>query len=288
MTSVICRLCKSGEPLFLFTKYGYHIYRCRTCNLIFTAGNFSIKEIKEYYGKDYFLGSREKLGYHNYFAEEETFRLNSRERITEIEKLTNGRSLLDVGCAAGFFLDEARKKGFLVEGLEISEFMADYAGKRFGLRIRKTPFQAKIFRQKYDVITMWDLVEHLDDPVKILMEANKLLQKEGIIAMSTGDVKSLFARICGCHWHLYTPPQHLSFFDNKTIKWLLEKTGFKIVKIDNTGCYYTLSYLSFALKVKFPLFPLNLFYDIIEKTRLARAKIYVNLGDIMTVYARKK
>lgn len=289
MKSISCRLCGSHSHLFLFQKGHSHICRCRKCRLIFTAQTLNLGQIRNYYSKDYFLGSEKKLGYYDYFAEEEIIRLNSQVRIKKLKEITRRRNLLEVGCAAGFFLDEARKAGFQVSGVEISNFMAQYARKKLRLEVKNSPLSADAFtKKKFDVIALWDTIEHLNDPVKVLKEAYKLLRSNGILVLSTGNAGSFFAKISGRHWHLYTPPQHLSFFDKSTIATLLFKSNFETFRIEEEGSYYSLAYLLFALKVKLDYLHLGFLYDWLCSSKIGKLSVYLNLGDIMTVYAKKR
>lgn len=282
-----CRLCKSKDIKFLFKKNSYSIFKCKKCELFFADSKLSPKQLKDFYSSDYFAGNQDKLGYYNYFEEENSIRLNSKSRLEQIRKYAKGEKLLDIGCAAGFFLDEA-KSYFKVSGVEISEDMAKFARKELKLKVFNAPFSSQtLVNTTFDVITMWDVIEHVSDPLDTIKNVKRLLKNNGLLVFSTGDVDSLFAKISKEHWHLFTPPQHLSYFSKKVIIKMLEENGFKIIRIDYDWNLFTLSYLLFTLKVKLARIKLGWIYDLIQKTPFKDIKIPMNLFDIMTVYARK-
>ena len=138
--------------------------------------------------------------------------------------------ILDVGCAFGLFLDVARSRGWDVNGVEISEYAADYARKELKIKVITKPLEKAKFPEDYfDVIHMAELIEHLPDPKKTLMECNRVLKRNGLIVIQTSDIDSLYARIMGKHWDWFLPG-HLYYFSRKTLRGITKKTGFKIIK----------------------------------------------------------
>jgi SAM-dependent methyltransferase len=226
-----CNLCGHavGRQL-LYQASGYPILRCPECGLVFVdqsvlSGNLA----SEIYTERYFEGGMND-GYVEYRASEEILRSQAKRTIRRLMRYQPGGRLLDVGCAYGFFLEEAREQ-FEVEGIEISEYAATEARKR-GLNVRCGDLiEAPLAPSSYDVISFFDCIEHLVDPHTYLCKAHQLLKANGIIAITTGDISSVYARLSGKRWRLMTPPQHLFFFSQKTMAAILRKDGFEILEV---------------------------------------------------------
>lgn len=275
-----CRVCGSGQKKLLFEKFGYRIVKCGDCSLIYTDFHPTPEFLRDFYSKNYFVDGNKKLGYDNYENEEESSRLTARKRINLLSLKPGGR-VLDVGCAYGFFLSEV-PDSWEKYGLEISKFAYSKAVNiNPGATIRNGILKPSIFtRQKFDLITFWDVIEHLDKPKEVMALAYNKLKRGGKLALSTGDVDSIFSKVQRANWHLYTPPQHLSFFSPITIKKLLKSVGFRKISVSHPPAYYPVSYITHKLfslyGIKLPQVPL------IESVTFP-----VNLGDIMVVTATK-
>ena len=113
----------------------------------------------------------------------------------------------------------AREYGYDVEGIEIGEYAAEQARERLRINVFNSDiYSAELEPERYDVITLWDVVEHLPDPNMAFERINRALRPNGYVAFSTGDVSSVWARITGKRWQLLTPPQHLHFFSERSLQ----------------------------------------------------------------------
>lgn len=275
-----CRNCNTNKKRKLFSKYGYDIVECLKCGLFYTDFSPSKKFAKDYYKKDYFVGGGKKKSYDDFGKEEISSRITSKKRIILLG-LKNKGNVLDIGCAYGFFLSEF-PNNWNKFGIEISKFAASLAQKiNPNAKIKSIDIANNVFpRQKFDLITMWDVIEHLDKPKNVVSEAYKKLNKGGSIALTTGDVDSILAKIQKVGWHLYNPPQHLSYFSGATIKKLLKSVGFKKITVTHETAYYPISYIFYKIS--------NLYGISLPKYKMfERWIIPINLGDIMFVTATK-
>lgn len=275
---VNCRICGSPNKDLLFNKYSFDVVKCNGCGLVYSDFRPTQKFLKEYYAKNYFINGNKKLGYDNYAKEEQSLRLTARERIKLLKLKLKGK-VLDVGCAYGFFLSEM-PESWSKYGLEISKFAcAEAINNNLDSDIRNKILTPKIFTgKKFDLVTLWDVIEHLDNPVNAVSTIHSKLKKGGMIAISTGDVSSFFSIIQRSNWHLYTPPQHLSFFSPTTIKKLLRSVGFKKISISHPPAYYPISYIAHKLS--------NLYNINLPTIKIMQNVIFpINLGDIMFVTA---
>jgi SAM-dependent methyltransferase len=154
--------------------------------------------------------------------------------------------LLDVGCAAGFALTALRARGYDVHGVELSAEMAALARRRLGADlIHCGVLEEGLFGGKFDVITMFDVVEHIEDPVAFLATARRMLNPGGVIVFETQNVASWFAKLMGVKWQHYKFQEHLYHFDPKTVRVLLGKAGLDLVEWSprRGGKYVSLRFL---------------------------------------------
>ena len=158
--------------------------------------------------------------------------LAARERtfagsLDEIERAAGGRGrLLDIGTAAGAFVAAARDRGWAAEGCEPNRWLAEWGSRHYGIRIRC----GSLFDQPYedgsfDVITLWDVIEHTLDPGAVLRRCHALLAPGGILVVNYPDIGSWIARLLGRRW-LFLTSVHLHYFDRRTIAAILKKHGF--------------------------------------------------------------
>lgn len=277
---ISCRLCHSRPKKVLFAKYGFNIVKCLKCGLIYTDLDPDENFFTRFYSKNYFENGGNKRSYENYRGEAGALYATFRKRLSLL-KLGPKGTVLDVGCAYGYFL-KVIPSGWRKFGVEVSTHAAGFAAKlNKDATIVNGELTPNTFRsQQFDLITLWDVIEHLPNPLEVITISHRLLKKGGVIALTTGDVDSIFAKFQGRGWHLYNPPQHLSYFSPLTITKILKKAGFKKVTISHPSAYYPLSYLLHKLK--------NLYHLPLPQLKWAEKIILpVNLSDIMLVTAVK-
>lgn len=247
----------------------YTIIKCKKCGLVFVAESVGMSELKDIYSKGYYFG-RDECGYKDYKKDSRPakhsfyFRivnlikkpnrlkriynnissiLKSREiksrNIKLIDKYFNkpGR-LLDVGCAMGFFLDTARKHGWDVTGVEISDYASSYARDELRLNVFNDELMnliknGEIGIHSFDAVTLWDTLEHVCDPKSLLKAVYSVLKEGGMLFLSTLNIDSLTAKQQGNQWHYFRPPKHLFYFSEKTLKRYLADVGFEVVLDDD-------------------------------------------------------
>lgn len=285
---ISCRCCGHRDAEVAFVKEGYEVARCLRCGLVYLNAAPTEDELRRFYSEAYFVGDSDRQGYHDYVAERGGILATARKRLKAIHHLRpNAKRLLDVGCALGFFLEAARET-WESSGIDISAYAADYARNRLGLSVTTgTLPDCDLAPGSFDVITMWDVVEHVPDPCALVQKANEVLRREGLLVLSTGDVDSLVARVSGTRWHLFNVPQHLSFFSKETITRLLERQGFRVLCIDHSGSFYTIGYLSYRMRTCYQWRLWQAVDTLVHRLALKDVEVYVNLGDVMTVCAEK-
>lgn len=272
-------------------KDGYDIVQCQSCGVLFRADLPDSDSLREIYGAAYFAASAGDTGgqgYADYLGEEANHRANARARLRLLERhLAPGR-LLDVGCAAGFFLDEARGAGWDGQGVEVSSGMVDHGQNQLGLSVHAAPFaDVELDAGTFDAVTMWDYIEHSADPAGDLRHASRLLRSGGVLALSTGDARSMIARLSGSRWHLLTPRHHNFFFTRPSLQQAFTNAGLKVELMTSASNLYSVFYLLYKLRTLWDSPRLERMAGRVGRTRFGERAIPINLRDIVTVVGRR-
>jgi 2-polyprenyl-3-methyl-5-hydroxy-6-metoxy-1,4-benzoquinol methylase len=283
-----CYLCKA--PLrILFNKNNYEVYHCDQCELEQTDLKQSYDEfLVKQYSKEYFTGDESKNAYTDYKNSKPLIVKNMQKYLTEIKKIKPEGKLLDIGCALGFFVEMANKAGFDSYGIDPSEYAIDEAKLTLGNKVQKGTLNTVDFKEEtFDVITMLDVFEHLNDPEKELHSIYRLLKKDGLLLIATGDTGSLLPKIMGRKWTFYNPPQHLFFFNQKNIGQMLDQAHFKPVKWFRIGKWLNLKYILHLAKTTGESKVGKALYGLIQNNSLGNIPMYLDVKDNMILIARK-
>lgn len=289
---VACALCGGRERAVVHERPPFQIVRCTGCSLVYTVPWLDAAALKEMYQRDYWRSEAAKdFGYTDYVADERlyvrTFRM--RGRWIARHRPPPAR-LLDVGCAAGFALTALRGLGYDVHGVELSADMARLAGERLGDPARvhcgvlEEVLAGGLLGGRFDVITMFDVVEHVEDPVALLAAARRLLAPDGLLVFETQNVASPFARLMGLRWQHYKFHEHLWHFAPRTMRRLLEQAGFELVEWTprRGGKHVSLRFLVERAGRVHPLLSKLLSPLLLLRDR----SLYLNVFDEMLVAAR--
>jgi SAM-dependent methyltransferase len=154
-------------------------------------------------------------------------------RLVEVERWCSERGrLLEVGAAYGHSLDLARKRGWDVEGVELSQAAAAYARENFGLTVFDCDLtQAPLSDGSFDAVIMWHVLEHVRNPREQLLRVATLLKHEGVLGIRVPNIGSFGARVAGEWWPWMCPPAHLWFFSSTTLPRLLRDIGFEVLEV---------------------------------------------------------
>ncbi len=261
--------------------YGKHhaIVRCARCGLVYASPRSHDEEIRQSY---------EEVVDELYVEERRgrvlTFERNFRPLQALVPASPRPR-LLDVGCYVGIFLEIASQHGWEVWGVEPSLWAAQEARRRGLHVIAGTLAEADLAPASFDVVTLWDVVEHFTDPKAELVRINRLLKPGGVLCIHTIDIDGLVPRLLGPRWP-WLMEMHLYYFSRRTLAHMLELTGFQTVRQFPQGRYALLDYLLAQLGAASP--PLSsLLRAAARRLGLSQWPIAVDLGDLFTTFARK-
>ena len=211
------------------------LVRCKTCDLVFVSPRVHAPTIVASYaeGEDATFVSQAK-------ARERTFDRS----VDRIEALTGGpASVFDIGTAGGSFLASARARGWRVDGCEPNKWLAAWGKKHYGIDIRPGPLTDQALEgAQYDVVTLWDVVEHLPRPSEIIARAKQMVKPGGYLILTFPDVRSPSARVLGRFWP-FLSSVHLFYFSKVTMGRMLKNAGFEVVRTGPHTQELELSYL---------------------------------------------
>jgi 2-polyprenyl-3-methyl-5-hydroxy-6-metoxy-1,4-benzoquinol methylase len=248
-------------------RYGEYndIVRCQSCGLVYmNPRDTGIGDLYcDVVDDDYIESWKERAS---------TFR----NLLKLLEKIKPQGDLLDIGCYAGIFPNEAIKKGYRVTGIEPSRWASGYAREKTGTNIiTGTWDKVSLEKSSFDIVTMWDVVEHLEDPAACFSFIYDRLKVNGIVLVTTHDIESLFARLMGRKYP-WLMRFHLYHFSPKTLSAMLSKAGLKPVLTKYFSKSYSLKYLlsRFGLRAN------GAFFE--------KIKMPVYTGDMFLIAARKE
>lgn len=263
-----------------YTGYGHHaqIVQCRSCGHVYANPRWSAQEIIAAY-----QNVEDPVYAHERAGRELTFRKHLDALENRLGQ-ANNRSVLDVGAYIGVFVEVALASGWDARGLEPSEWAVTAARER-GLPVQAGTLADMASEQQFDVVTMWDVIEHMYAPSEELGKAFDVLKPGGTIVVHTMDIDSLTARLMGKRWP-WLMDMHVQYFSQKTLARMLENNGFEVVWSGAQGRYLRLGYLASRLGGLNKTLGQSA-ESLIQTLRMDEIAVPVNFGDLFTVYARR-
>lgn len=215
------------------TSKRYDVAKCRNCSFVYALPRPTTEELIAHYDADYFTNSDREAGYANYYHIGE---MNMRAMwpvFKDYVSLSNpaGCSILDVGCASGAFLNEAKQDGCITMGIELSEDAVRRAVDHYKLNVLHGDiFSNALSGERFDILTMWHVLEHTLEPIPVLLRAQELLKPSGRLFIELPHWNSLGRIIKGNRWKQLLPPAHLNYFTTKSMREALMRMGYEVLR----------------------------------------------------------
>ncbi len=234
----LCSLCGSSPPPVssaIFIKYRFPYLRCPSCGLVYPSPRPKSKHIKNQY-----INGRFSNVFNELYLPSAEYRMATifRERVEDIimPRVPSGR-LLDIGCSSGHFLKVAYKHGFEVYGIEPNPEMVRFASEELNLpNIRAGVLKGDEYPEDYfDAATLWDVIEHVPDPNKLLRSVYTLLKPGGWVFAYTENFDSFNYFVTGSNSEMFAPDVHLRHYSPETFRMEFEKAGFIVRDVLTKG-----------------------------------------------------
>lgn len=229
----VCIACENKDVVFKPLNQDLKIYCCQNCLLEWRASYSVLNKGEKFYAEGYF-SQRGAItrGYPNYEMFYDSFQKYFSSRADLLNKYAAGRGrLIDVGCGLGIFLNEARKRGFQVTGVDLSKEAARKTWERYKITVEHGSFEnLTIADQSSDIITCFQTLEHMNDPRRFFRKAYKVLKPEGVLLITTPNSDCFWKKILRQYWFSYRHEEHLFFWNKKALELAFRKVGFKKIK----------------------------------------------------------
>jgi SAM-dependent methyltransferase len=254
------------------------ILRCRDCGHGYATHQPTDTELVALY---------QGLGDEAYGAEEVARQRTARHRLRVLHGFTRGSNLVDVGCATGIFLQQAAQAGWKVTGVEPSIAMFQAAVRRLGATATLVhgPLQTAGLRaDAFDVVTLWDVLEHVAEPCAFLKRAAALVRASGFVVVNVPNVDSLPSRLLGQRWPLLIP-EHLHYFSLRSLQRCGEYASVRWLRVLHVPSSYSIDFILHRLSQHgFPATGLT--RTVANRLGLGRMVMPAPAGDMLCVGQR--
>ena len=224
--STRCIVCGNINPARFRIKYRkptFHVMECLDCTFSFIPSTFR-KSIDYTHYKSSDVA--EEVGRSDVWLKIQRNLL----RYRLIRKCQPSGKIYDIGCGFGHFLLTGKQLGYHVSGVEMSKANVEYVRKQVGIPVDEGDFLRVREGEQYDVMTLWDVLEHMDTADRVIEKASHMTRPGGFLFVQVPQIDSLLASILEDKWWAMGL-DHANYFSRKTIRLLLEKNGFKVMNI---------------------------------------------------------
>lgn len=222
-----CPKCQGDEKSELFVKDGFPHVRCLSCQLVYVTPIISEEAVMKFYA--------EESSWTEVLFSEEQIRLDKRKfdyGLQLIEARKNSGRILDIGCGPGFFLEEARERGWQVGGMEMNVRCVERLNS-LNIPVCTAPLEhSDLTDNSYDVVVMWEVLEHLRHPTEALQRVHKILKPGGVLLIMVPNFGSLVNRLMHEKGGTFAGYSHINFFEPSTLFQIQQQCGFDSIEIE--------------------------------------------------------
>jgi N-acetyl sugar amidotransferase len=284
-----CLICSSKNILILEGYERSHLVKCKKCDFVFASKKPSNNELIEHY--NHYLRN-------DYLSPVTIKRYN--ELLDQMEKYRSTNNILDIGCGVGYFLEQAKKRGWNVYGTEFTDDAVSICEEK-GINMYQGVLSADKYESEFfDVITSFEVIEHINNPKEEISNISKILRKKGLFYCTTPNFNSFSRRYLRDKWNNILYPEHLSYYTKQTLSKALSQFGLFPVKTLTTGIslariqtskkglqlneVVTPSSIDESIRNRFEK---NSFFKIVKLIANSILTLF-NLGDTIKIFAEKK
>jgi len=278
-----CALCGKDDTGTLLKKQGFSIVQCGHCGFVYVNPRVQDEQLSTIYQHNYF--TNKDYGYADY-EQEKRLRVKNFERwLKDAEPFIGAGktpAALDVGSAAGYCLGVMKAKGWQAQGLELDKGMCAQTTAE-GFRVSNTELAEFTTDEKFDVITLFDVIEHIPALDKAFSKLADLLQQDGVVVMVTPNHGSFQRKLFRKRWFQYKPIEHIHYFTKDTIGVFAARHGFRICCHTHSGQYADAQFITNRLKYyQFP-FLAGFFSKLFSVTGTRNKCLYLGTGSLFLV-----
>jgi len=253
-----------------------------------------VYDISYFQNDNFFLeGTSSLYGYYDYLSERFDRQSGYVGLIRHMRSLLGSEStntpprFVDIGCGMGYLMDVAHDEGFCVSGVEFNPSAVDRLRQKYVFPVHVGDV-LDFHSDPFDAVTLMDVVEHFLNPFKTMKHVGELMERGGVLALTTMDCDSITSRLLGTRLEDFRRTrEHVFFFTRRSITALLERSGFEVLAIRSFGHSFGLGFLSDRLKLISK--PLGMMIEgIVRLFGLQNVRVYINPRTKMIVYARKR
>jgi 2-polyprenyl-3-methyl-5-hydroxy-6-metoxy-1,4-benzoquinol methylase len=285
--SVPCPLCNYDRSHQKHRIQSWRIVQCKNCEFIYVNPRLQKSELLKVYVSNYF--NNKKVGYCHYTENKELRKKNFQKWIKDalpyFEKHTSIKAL-DVGCAAGYCLEVFQEYDWKPYGIELDGKWAN-ALRQNGFTIFDKPLIQFDAAEKFNLISLFDVIEHLTDLQKNMSILHSLLEDSGVVVLVTPNYQSWQRKIFRNRWFQFKPIEHINYFSSKTLQKLATENGFEVVCSKRSGQFCDSSFLEDRLRKYNFKFILPLFYPIVKLLKLQQKSFYIDTASLYVILKKK-
>tara|TARA_B100000508_G_scaffold141097_1_gene146961 strand:- start:53579 stop:54442 length:864 start_codon:yes stop_codon:yes gene_type:complete len=223
-----CLICSSSQIVPLEGYEEHYLVKCKNCSFVFAQKIPTEQELIEHY---------QGYGRNDYLSPLTIKRYE--ELLDRFESFRKTNKILDVGAGIGYFLEVAKKKGWEVYGTEYTDEAVNICRDK-GIQVEQGKLDpSKYDKGSFDVITSFEVLEHINNPVEEINNFKSLLRSGGLVYLTTPNFNSLLRYRLKSDYNVIVYPEHLSYYTPKTLKKLFLDCGFEKQKIQATGISLT-------------------------------------------------
>lgn len=238
LPSTTCLLCDNKAFTkfmelsdYFLTQEKFTLYRCNACGLIHTTPVPALSKLSDYYASEEYIshsGKKTNLIGKVYLS---VRKYTHARKYKLVNKYSRGRSILDIGCATGEFLNFCSARGMMVTGIEPNPKARNFAVSQYNLNVKDEHEIDQLQSDSIDTITMWHVLEHVPDLNRRMSDLFRLLKDDGTAYIALPNHLSFDTKYYGKYWAAWDVPRHLYHFDRNSFRQLAMKHNFKVTAV---------------------------------------------------------